>query len=277
MSIRRVVFCVWAGSLCAASLAAAAPALELSQILAKNAEARGGLDAWRKVQDMVWSGHVERADRKGVALPFMFEQKRPNLTRFELVMDKQRAVRVFDGSQGWKVRPDATGRPQVQPYTDEERRAAGDALVIDGPVLDASAKGVQLALDGVDEVDGRKAWRLRTTLPSGTTQRVWIDAESFLDVKYERPGRDAAGRPASVAVYLRNYQTFDGLKIPFSIETGTPAGEISDRLVIERIAINAHLPDGMFARPGLRTARRGITVETRVPPPSQNTARRPAR
>jgi hypothetical protein len=38
-----------------------------------------------------------------------------------------------------------------------------------------------------------------------------------------------------------------------------------DRLVIERIAVDAALPDGMFARPGLRTSRRGITVDTRPP------------
>jgi outer membrane lipoprotein-sorting protein len=237
------------------------------QVLEKNAAARGGLDAWRKVQTMTSSGYVERADRSGPRLPFTFEQKRPNLTRFEIVVDKQKSVRVFDGKQGWKLRPSATGRSELQPYTDEERRAATDALVIDGPVLDAGAKGVEMTLDGLDEVEGRPAWRLRTKFPSGKTQRVWIDAETFLEVKYDRPARDAAGRPTTVAVYLRNYQTFDGLRIPFTIETGKPGGgPVSDRLVIERITINAVLPDGMFARPGLRTGRRGITVDTRAQP-----------
>jgi hypothetical protein len=134
----------------------------------------------------------------------------------------------------------------------------------DEALLDAAAKGVQLALDGVDEVEGRKAYRLSAKLPSGTTQRVWIDAETFLELKYDRPARDAAGRPSTVAVYLRNYQTYEGLKIPFTIETGTPGGgPIADRLAIDRIAINANLPDGTFARPGQRTSRRGITVDTR--------------
>jgi hypothetical protein len=97
-----------------------------------------------------------------------------------------------------------------------------------------------------------------------STQRVWIDAESFLEVKYDRLARDAAGRPTSVPVYLRNYQTYEGLRIPFTIETGAPGGgPIADRLVIDRIAINVNLPDGMFGRPGLHTSRRGAIVDTR--------------
>ena len=268
----RVAALALAGSLAVSSLPVTAlaagsgtvPGLDLAKILEASAAARGGLEAWRKVRTMVWTGYVERADGSGPRMPFMFQQKRPNLTRFELAADRDTSVRVFDGRQGWKLRPSASGKPEPQPYSEAEVRAARDALVIDGPVLDAAAKGVHLALDGVDEVEGRKAYRLSAKLPSGTMQRVWIDAETFLELKYDRPARDAAGRPSTVLVYLRNYQTYEGLQIPFTIETGTPGGgPIADRLVIDRIAINANLPDGTFARPGLRTSRRGIMVDTR--------------
>ena len=277
MRTRHVAVLALAGSLVALSLSVSALRAkadtasqpDLARILEKSAAARGGLDAWRKVRTVVWTGHVERAGGAGPRMPFMLQQKRPNLTRFEIATDKDTSMRVFDGRQGWRLRrPNGSGQPELQPYSEAEARAARDALVIDGPVLDAAAKGVQVALDGVDEVEGRKAYRLSAKLPSGTTQRVWIDAESFLEVKYDRPARDAAGQPTPIPVYLRNYQTYEGLKIPFTIETGAPGGgPINDRLVIERIALNANLPDGMFARPGLRTSRRGITVDTRLPPP----------
>lgn len=276
MAIRRKASWALAFALCAPLLPGAAPAAEpggepdpgAARILERSAAARGGLEAWRKVKTMAWGGHVERAGGSGGGMPFMFYQKRPNLTRFEIATDKQKSVRVFDGQQGWKLRPTASGRPEVEPYTEEERRAAQDALVIDGPLLDARAKGVKVTLDGLDEVEGRKAFRLRAKLPSGATERVWIDAETFLEVKYDRPARDAAGRPSTVAVYLRNYKAFEGLQIPFTIETRAPGGgPVVDRLVIDRIAVDSPLADGMFARPNLRTARRGITVDTRLPPP----------
>lgn len=272
MTVGRIAALTVAGSLLVSALPAtvlagssgAAPQPDLANILERNAAARGGLEAWRKVRTMVWTGHVERADASGPRLPFLFQQKRPNLTRFEIAIDRDTSVRVFDGRRGWKQRPSASGRPDLQPYSEAEVRAARDALVIDGPVLDAPAKGVQVTLDGVDEVEGRKAYRVSAKLPSGTTQRVWIDAESFLEVKYDRPARDAAGQPTTVAVLLRNYQTYEGLRIPFTIETGAPGGgPVVDRLVIERVAINANLPDTLFARPGLRTSRGGVIVDTR--------------
>jgi len=221
------------------------------------------------VRTMVWMGRVERADASAPRLPFLLQQRRPNLTRFELASDQGTSVRVFDGRQGWKLRPGMSGKPELQPYGEPEVRAARDALVIDGPVLDAAAKGVEVTLDGVDEVEGRKAYRLAARLPSGTVQRVWIDAESFLEVKYERPARDAAGRPTAVAVYPRDYRSFEGLKIPFTLETRAPGGgAVADRLVIERVAINVTLPERTFARSGLRTSRRGVTVDTRPQPGS---------
>lgn len=244
--------------------AAGAPELGLGEILAKSAAARGGLEAFRKVHTMVWSGHVERASGLGPRLPFVFQQKRPNLTRFELMADQQKSLRVFDGQKGWKVRPQPAGAPEVQPYSEDELRSARDALVIDGPVLDAAAKGVRLALEGQEEVEGRRAYRLAAKLPSGTTQHVWIDAQSFLELKFDRPARDAAGKPGTVAVYLRNYQSVEGLQLPFTIETGAAnGGPVVDRLSIDHVVLNPNLPDGVFARPGLRTGRRGITVDTR--------------
>jgi hypothetical protein len=245
-----------------AARAGAEPKLDLAGILDRNAAARGGQDAWAKVQTLAWAGHVERAGGSGPRPQFLLEQKRPNLTRFELVSEGQRSVRVFDGQQGWKQRADASGRPELQPFGEEELRAARDVLGIDGPVLGARARGLELSLQGVDEVEGSPAYRLGARLPSGAEQHLWVDAKTFLEVKYDRPGRDAAGRPTTVAVSLRRYQAWDGLQLPLVIETGGPGG---DQLVIERVAINPNLPGESFTRPGTHGTRRGgVVVDARA-------------
>ena len=38
-------------------------------------------------------------------LPFIMELKRPRKMRFELQFKGQTAVQVFDGANGWKLRP----------------------------------------------------------------------------------------------------------------------------------------------------------------------------
>ena len=69
----------------AAAAAPEAPAKSADEVIARNVAARGGLDAWRKVDAMVWLGHLERSGSKDPQrVPFVAQLKRPNLTRFEL-------------------------------------------------------------------------------------------------------------------------------------------------------------------------------------------------
>ena len=278
MSMRR--FAAWALAASAAAAAfAAEPAtaqtLTAAQVVERNAAARGGLEAWRKIETMAWTGRVESANRGGRKVPFVLEQKRPDRTRFEVTVDGQKAVRVFDGTNGWKIRPSSTGQPEVQPYTADELKFARGAPVIEGPLMDHAARGATISLAGVQEIEGRKAYALALRLASGSSYRVWIDAETFLELRYDREFVNAQGRPAVTSVYFADYRAVEGLQLPLTIETGTSDGKTRDKLVIERVALNPRLDDPRFAKPGSAVARRkGVTIDTRSTP--QGNPARPA-
>lgn len=242
---------------------AADPSPSAAEIVQKNADARGGVEAWRKLQTMAWAGHTESAKAPGRKLPFLLEQKRPDNTRFELMTDGQRSIRAYDGTAGWKLRPSSSGRPEVQPYSDDELRFARDAQVIDGPLMDYAAKGGHITLTGVDEVEGRRAFVLAIRVPSGGTHRVWVDAETFLELRHDREVRNARGQ-GTVTVLFRDYREFEGLQIPTTIETGAAMGQPTNKLVIERVALNPQFDDRMFVQPATSVAkRRAVVVDTR--------------
>jgi hypothetical protein len=245
----------------AADSAHALPEFTAEQIVEKNVAARGGAEAWRKVQTMAWVGHMESADAPLRNVAFALEQKRPNKTRFELNALGQKTLRIFDGGHGWKVRAGRDGSPDVQPFTPQELRFAQEAMVIDSPLIDHIAKRVAVELDGVDRVEGRRAYRLILRTPSGERHNVWIDAQTFLDVKYDRTSYNAAGQAGTVSVLYRDYKTVDGLQIPSTIETGVGSGKAPDRMVIEKIAVNPPLDDRMFARPGGPHRRPTVTID----------------
>ncbi|MCF1443213.1 hypothetical protein [Ralstonia pseudosolanacearum] len=225
----------------------------VAQIIEKNAAARGGAEAWRKIDSMVWIGHVESANAPA---RFVLAMKRPNKTRFEVVAMNRMALRVYDGAQGWKLRPMRRGEgPNVQPYTPEELKFAHDEQVIDGLLIDHAAKGIAIKLEGTDEVEGHKAYRLNVGLPSGATRRVWVDADTFLEMKSEREAHGGLGQPVTVTVYYRDYQTVDTVKVPVVIESSAGAGQVSDKLVIDKVQLNPKLDDGLFARPLVATDR----------------------
>jgi outer membrane lipoprotein-sorting protein len=237
----------------------APPVAELTaaQIVDRNVAARGGLEAWRKVQTMVWTGHLESLHAPVPSMLFMMQQKRPNKSRFEIHALGEKTVRAFDGERGWKVKPDEQGRPQVKPFSSEETAYERGAQLIDGPLIDYQAKGNSVTLESLDEIEGRKAYRLAVRLRSGETDRLWVDAQTFLDVRYDRAS--LSGR-SSVSVFYREYKPVDGLQIPFVIETGTAPGAKPDRMVIERVMLNAPVDDHAFARPATR-GRGGMVID----------------
>jgi hypothetical protein len=243
-------------------------ALTAVQIVERNVAARGGLEAWHKVDTMVWAGHVETPGGAMAQVPFVLQQKRPNKTRFELNAMGQRTLRVFDGKRGWRVRPGQDGRPDVQPFSAEELRFAQGEVVIDSPLFGYESKRVAVDLDGIDEVEGRKAYRLIVRTSSGQPHNVWIDAQTFLDLKYDRTSVDKAGVPRTVSVFYRDYKTVDGLQIPGMIETGAP-GRATEKMVIEKIALNPPLDDRLFGRPGVPHRRAEVTIDPEPVPPAQ--------
>jgi hypothetical protein len=227
----------------------AAPHMTAKQIVAKNVKARGGLDAWRKIDTMVSIGQLQTGNPSMPNVPFVMQQARPNKTRFEIHVREKTSVRVFNGVEGWKLNQSPSASAEAVPYTAEEIAAARDGLGIDGPLIDYQAKGIGVDFDGIDEVAGRKAYRLKVKLPSGAIRRWWIDAATFLDLKYERESRTSTGQPATVTVSFANYKSVDGLLIAHSIITGQDSGSGKEAMLIEQAFFNRPLGDKIFSQP----------------------------
>jgi hypothetical protein len=128
----------------------AAPSLDkltAAEIVEKNVSARGGLQARRSVETMSMEGKMgvggnrraalpvavaTRNNRQEalpqrpaeeVQLPFVMELKRPRKMRLQLQFNGQTSVQVYDGTNGWKVRP-FLNRGQVEPYIADEIKMA---------------------------------------------------------------------------------------------------------------------------------------------------------
>jgi hypothetical protein len=248
--------------------------LTVGQIVEKNVAARGGLEAWRGVQTLVWIGHLQSEHAPLPSMGFILEQKRPNKTRFQLIGMNEKAVRVFDGTQGWKLGPTRNGQSDVRPYTLEDLRFAQSGPGLDGPLIDYATKGSTVALEGVEVVRGHEAYRLSVHLSSGETDHVWIDAKTFLDLRYDRPSSGSLPESRPVSVFYGDYRNVDGVQIPSVLETGANLGSHPDKMTIDRIVVNSPLEDTTFTKAGTSDTRSGVRQRTgrRPPPPSPELA-----
>jgi hypothetical protein len=245
--MNRVVAAIAVGSVAVALAAGCASTgkLTAAEIVAKNVAARGGAEAWGKVETMVWVGHIESAHAPMPSMQFTLEQKRPNKTRLQINTPGEKSMRVFDGARGWKLRW-AHGQPDVQPYNPQELRFAQTAHGIGGPLIDAAARGSSVTLEGVDDLAGRKAYHLSVRLANGSNEEVWVDAESYLEIRYDRMAEGPAGASRRVSVNYADYRPVDGLQVPFVIET---AGTTPDKMLIESVRLSTPLDDSTFENP----------------------------
>lgn len=245
--------CTLAASAAAAADHASASRLSAAQIAERNVAARGGLQAWRAVNTMVMSGQLEAGGKKNATLPFVMTMKRPHKNRLEIRFQGQTALQVYDGAQGWKVRP-FLGRDEVDPYTPDELKSAAASAELDGPLVDYAAKGTQIAVQGVETVEGHHAYKLKLTMKDGATRHLWIDASTFLDLKIDGEPRRLDGKMHDVAVYFRDYRIEHGLKMPHVLETAVQGVRQTHKITIERVTVNAPADDGLFAKPQLASA-----------------------
>jgi hypothetical protein len=222
--------------------------LSAAQIVEKNVAARGGLQAWRAVKTMSMSGKLDAGGRQNVQLPFVLEMERARKTRLELQFNGQTAVQVYDGTNGWKLRP-FLNRHDVEPYSPEELKAAAMQADIDGPLVDYSSKGTKVDLAGVQQVEGHDAFNLKLTLKSGQVQHIWVDAQTFLDVKIEGTPRHLDGKFHPVATYFRDYRSVNGLMIPYVNETVVEGVKKTEKIVVEKVVVNPNLEASRFSKP----------------------------
>ncbi|WP_427911931.1 outer membrane lipoprotein-sorting protein [Ramlibacter sp. MMS24-I3-19] len=253
------------------------PALDAEEIVARNVQARGGAANWAAIHAISYEGRMDagqaRVDGGNVAttakqhrverrltalkeapppeviqLPYRLDLQKPHRMRLEIPFAGQTAVQVYDGQHGWKVRP-YLGRKEAEPFTPDEMRAAAGDEPLDGPLIGHAAKGVRVALDGTEMVEGRGTYRLRITLPGGEQRRVWVDGQTFLEAKVEGSPRRFDGKLRPVVTYLRDWRAESGVQVAHLMETRVEGTRQNERLVVESVRVNPPLEPSRFEKP----------------------------
>ena len=263
------IFLVSAASLAQGADSQSLPKLTADQIIEKNVAARGGLQAWRAVQSLSMSGKMDAGGNDSATrpvpgvrtggvqlpkrpaqqaqLPFRLELKRGRKQRLEIDFRGQTAIQVFDGTHGWKLRP-YLNRHEVEPFTADEMKAMELQHELDGPLVDYAVKGTKAELEGTEKVEGKDTYRLKLTYKSGVSQHVWVDANTFLEMKIEGTPRRLDGQYHSVEIYYRDYRAVSGVKVPYLTETKVQGIRQTEKIEVEEVAVNARVEDSRFAK-----------------------------
>ncbi len=245
---------LWIALLGAAGPAAAAQTADA--LIAKNIEARGGLEKLQAIQSMRLTGTLSIGD---ATMPSLLEVKRPNKTRWEFTLDGQTVVQAYDGTVAWAVVP-FTGKPEPQRMSAEDWKDMELQADMDGPLVNYQAKGHRVEVMGVEKLGGGEAWRLKVTLRNGDVRDIYLDLKTHLQV-LTVARRTIEGKEVEVASEVGDYRRVMDVMLPHSFETKARGITRKQSVRFEKIDINVAIDDSRFAMPVAKTS------QTQVPEP----------
>ncbi len=228
-----------------AALPALAGEMTLEQALAKHYEARGGLEKMEAVHSLHVKGKMGLP--QGMEAPLETWWEAPNHFRVEFSFQGMTAIRTFDGKEGWSLMP-FTGKTEPERMPDEQVEQAKTQSDWMGILVHAKDKGITLEWKGPADVDGSPAFRIDAIDKDGKRTEVYLDGETFLELREVRHV-EQAGRKLEVRVDYGDYQEVDGLVFPFVMRTSIPGIPGGQSLTIETLEVNPEIPAGLFGKP----------------------------
>ena len=222
-------------------VAPAAQAQTIDEIIAKNLEAKGGVERIKSTESVRMIG---TATVQGNSVPVTAISKRPNLMRNELEMGGQKMVQGFDGTAMWIAMP---GMPAQEVPAGPQVEILKRQSQFDPVFLDYKEKGHKIELKGKVTEAGKDAHHLVVTPKEGPITHYYIDAETGLETRTVIEINDPQMK-GTMETRLSDYRKVEGRVVPFSVVhvvNGTNAAEMK----FEKIEFNVALDDAMFKLP----------------------------
>lgn len=242
MMIARTVFAlallVCAGSACAATA---------DELIAKSVTARGGMDKLQAIKTLKMEGQLIAGG--GFKLAYTSMMQRPDKLRSEASVQGLTQVQAWDGQRGWSIQPFG-GRRDPIPMSADDAKQLAEAADIDGPLVNAAAKGNQVTYLGTEDVDGTNAHKLQVQLKDGNTLVIYLDPDAYLPIR-EIARRTLRGSQQVTQTDYGDYEQVNGVYFPFAITTGPRGGDDNSKMQIsiDKAQANVAVDDAVFAFP----------------------------
>jgi outer membrane lipoprotein-sorting protein len=182
-----------------------------------------------------------------VSAPFVWEWKSPSKIRIEFTVQEMVGVTAFDGEVGWTLMP-FMGQTEPVAMPPEELESVKTEADFHGPLVDYESKGHQLELLGQEDLDSGPAYKLKLTQSSGDVTVVYIDAESFLEVRNDAK-RTMQEMELDIQLTFEDFREVDGLVMPHKWDQVVVGAPVGQTMVFDNTEFNIDLPDDRFAMP----------------------------
>lgn len=235
-------------AICFMTLSAAAQTAD--ELVAKNLQAKGGLEKIKAIKSVRMTGDFDASGFKATVGTL---SKRPDMVKESFSVQGMTQVQAYDGSSGWQISPFG-GRKDPELLGEDDVRGLAEDADFDGPLVDAQAKGNKIEYMGHDQVDGDDAYKLKVTLKNGDIFYYYLDPDTYIEIQVEKQQFIRGALRESVTV-MGSYKPVNGVMYPFFVESGPKNNpDARGKITFTKIETNVAIDDGAFKMPSAPAA-----------------------
>lgn len=209
--------------------------LSLQDVVDKHLKAVGGRERLAALK----SSQITALMREGdTVITTTSQRMRPNLVRLDTEKNGVRTTKLYDGKQGWLVEGSAAPKRQSA----ESTALMAESAPFDDFLLDPKGRGVDVKLDGVEQVNGAPAFKVVLTKRTETEVR-YIDQQSFLEVRRTYAGT-FEGKTYAKKVDFFDFRNVDGVML--SHRTQYESADTKGEKVIQSARYDAPIDASVF-------------------------------
>ncbi|SDC13622.1 insulinase family protein [Niabella drilacis] len=204
--------------------------IKAEDIIAKFISVTGGLEEWKKVTSIQATGTMSM---QGMNLNVSMKAMPPNRSLMQISMGENTIMkRVLNGKAGYNMQ-----MGQKKEMTPDEIANTDENGIL--PQADYQNGKYKLELQGVEKIDGKDAYKIKVTKPSGKAGIEFYDAASYLLVRQDN-SLTAQGQEISQSVGLSNYKKIGNILYPLSMATSvqTPMGNQEFTMEFKEVKLN---------------------------------------
>ncbi|HXY01380.1 MAG TPA: outer membrane lipoprotein-sorting protein [Candidatus Limnocylindrales bacterium] len=227
----------------------------VDDIVAKNVQARGGLEKLRAIKSLRITAKISQGSFRA---DFVQENKRDSMVRRETILQGMVRVQAYDGHTAWQTNPFG-GRRDPDLISQEESKPLIVDADLEGPLVDYKQKGHKAELVGHDSVEGTDCYKIKLTLNDGDVRYYYLDADSFLEIKIETQ-MTVRGAVQYRDTILGDYEQVGGVYFPFLHQSREHRSDQGTIFTVDKIELNVPLDDSLFSMPATKTQPKPVSA-----------------
>ena len=218
-----------------------AQAQTVDEVIQKYTATMGGLDAFNAIKTLKITGNVTV---QGMDLPLTIEVINGKAMRNDVSVMGQSITNSYKDGKGWKINPLA-GVATATDVTGSELNDFKAQSMMASPLMDYKARGHQVELQGQEDVEGIKCYKIKlTSKDDGKVTTFYISVADNLPIK-SVSSREMQGQEVDVETYYSDAKDFNGLKF-FMTKTQKIEGQTFQEIKYTTIELNVPVDEKYF-------------------------------